>query len=218
MSMSLGQSLRQEQKLEMQLTQEQRLMLTQHTFSLRLALIGALRDEQYEPKARCPSCNHALTPIEIINGFNQDPRDFTTSCPKCQHRFAPSIISFGNGSSIELPFFCSAQALDQLRGKHLMTPAELSRHHPAVYRSAIVHHGTITKAFNALSVEYPFAEISDWRNKARPFLGRLSDRVIAECVEVSVKTITKMRDELGIQRYQWCKALAKLKAPKRREG
>lgn len=218
MSMSCGLRLRQELRTKLRLTQEQRLVIENRLLVVQIQLVGALRGERYEPRATCPECSKVLTPIEIINGFNQEPTDFTTCCPKCQCRFAPCVISFGRASSIELPFYCSAQALDQLRGKQLMTPAELSKHHPAVYRSAIIHHSTITKAFRLIDVEYPFPEVGSWKNKVRPFLGQLSDKAIAGCVEVSPKTIAQMRKESGIEPFNWRRTPLEEKASKRRKG
>lgn len=198
MSYELRQELRQELKLTQKLLQECRL----HIYALRMNLIGVLRDEQYEPKGRCPQCNKNMTPAEIIAGFNNDPNDFTTQCPECECRFAPSIICFGNGTSVTLPFYCDIQTMEQLRGKESLSPAEIAQRYPAIYRSAIAHCGGLAQAFAAIGIDYPHKEeLSGWKNKVRPFLGRMTDKMIAEVVRVSPATIRKMRKELDIPRF-----------------
>jgi hypothetical protein len=191
----------------LELTQELRQKLENHLFCLQIQLVGDLRQEHYEPRAQCPQCGQALTPLEILNGFNQDPNDFSTRCPRCQTRFEPRMISYSRAGSIELPFYCPVQVLDQLRGKELVAPKELSEHYSAIYRSAIIHFGTITRAFRQRGTEYLFPEIDSWKKKVQPFLGRLSDKAIAECVGASAKTIAQMRNKAGIKPFQWRKAL-----------
>ena len=199
-------SIRQSQSLR--LTQAQRVLVVQtHILTLRLALIQALRDEEYKPEAECPKCLRKLTPVEIISGFNQDPNDFTTCCSACGHRFEPLLICLGNGSRLELPFFCDSQVLAQMRGLEDLSPEEFSAKRPAVYRSAIVHHGSIRKAFQKIDIEYPFEEIPDWKNKINGFLGRLPDTVIAQYVDVSVASIRQFRWKLQIPKYTSGRAL-----------
>lgn len=172
----------------------------EHIFPLRLELIHALRGERYKPQGICPSCGRKLTPTEIIAGFNRDPNDFTTRCT-CGTRFEPLLICFGNELQIELPFYCASQTLAQMRGKKTLPPEEFSWKHPALYRSAIVHHGGIRRAFAEIGVRYEFEEVPDWRNKIRPFLGRLPDTVIAKYANVSAGVIGTMRRKLGVKRY-----------------
>lgn len=212
MGMSMSHSVRQEQRVvqSMRLSHAQRLQLGNHIFALRTSLIQELRDERYDPKGTCPNCEKKLTPVEIINGFNQDPNDFTTRCPGCSQRFEPRLICFSNGISLELPFFCDMQTLDQLRGKESLSPEQLAHDHPAIYRAAIVHHGGIKGAFATIGVEYRYTEIHDWKSKVRPFLGRLPDTQIAECATVSVAAIRAMRRELGIQRYRVNRSLEEI--------
>lgn len=172
-----------------------------HVFSLRMELIEALRGERYRPRGICPSCGRKLKPEEIIAGFNRDPNDFTTKCPGCGTRFQPILICFGREMNIELPFFCSAQTLAQMRGKEALPPEEFAWRHPAIYRAAIVHHGGVRQAFAKIGIEYPFEEALDWRNKIRPFLGRLPDTIVAKCANVSARVIGAMRRKLGVKRY-----------------
>lgn len=189
------------------LSQTQRFSLRNRLFELRMELIKELRGEKFIPKGKCPKCGRELTPIEIIRGFNQDPNDFTTACSGCGERFKPIVICHaGEGIAFELPFYCPCQTLEQMQGKEIFSPEQLCRQHPAIYRSAIVHYGGIKKAFSQIGIAYPFEEISDWKSKVMPFLGRLSDVVIAGCVGVNVQIIRNLRKNMGIARYVHRKA------------
>lgn len=201
--MSFGHEMRQTQRIaqSLRLSPELRQNIQGHVFALRMELIQQLRDEQYTPAGVCPSCRRELTPVEIIRGFNQDPNDFTTRCSGCGTRFEPVLVCFGNGVRVELPFYCGSQTLAQMRGLETLRPEEFAREYPAIYRSAIVHHGGVRRAFEKLGIRYAFEEISDWKNKIQPFLGRLPDTVIAKCVDVSAGAIGTMRRKLGIERY-----------------
>lgn len=194
-------TMRVEARTAQSLTLEQRHSVQALVLSMRLDLIEALRGERYEPHGICPVCSRKMTPVEIIRGFNQDPNDFTTACSACGCRFEPTLICFGRNSRIEIPFYCSIQTLEHLRGKESYSPKYLEREHPAIYRSAIVHHGGIRSAFEKIGIEYPFEEISNWQKKVTPFLGRLPDTVIAESADVKVSAVREMRKKLGICRY-----------------
>jgi hypothetical protein len=186
--------VKQEIKLEQKVKQE-------HIFTLRLVLIQALRGEKYEPKAKCPECGRDLTAMEIIRGFNQDPYDFSTCCARCGFRFEPELVCFYGENQMELPFYCDIQALDQLQELKGLTIEELATKHPAIYRSSIVHHGGISQAFAKIGIDYQHEEIRDWKNKIKPFLGKLPDTIVAECVDISVSTIRRIRKKLGIERF-----------------
>ncbi len=168
--------------------------------SLRLELIGVLRGIKYTPSAECPKCNRRLTPLEIIRGFNNDPHDYTTACTACGHRFDPKLIHASSLGNIEMPFFCSMQALEQLRGMEGLDPDELQKKQPAVYHSAIVHHGTLRRAFGLIGIDYSFDEATDWKEKICPFLGRLPDTVIAEAAGVSSYAVTRQRKKHNVPR------------------
>jgi len=183
------------------LTAEQRASVEAKVLGIRLELIQALRGEKYEPNATCPRCNRKLTPLEIIKGFNNDPNDFTTCCSACGHRFEPRLVCFVDGARIEVAFYCNSQTLEQLRGKEDLSPKELSAKYAAIYRSAIIHNGSIKRSFKKMGIDYLFEEVSVWKNKIKPFLGRLPDTVIANYVNVSPSTIGAMRKKLGIARY-----------------
>ena len=207
MQLTQGFSLRQSLSQSLQLTQEQRIVLQQLSFSLRLDLIQALWGQRYEPRGTCPGCDRKLTAVEIIKGFNQDPNDFTTGCSACGRRFEPSLICFGDGVEIRLPFYCDVQALEKLKGRELLLPERISKELPGVYRSAIIHHGSLRRAFEKLGINYQFEEINDWKTKIQPFLGRLQDTVIAECVDAPVSAIRALRKKLGIPKYSLAAAL-----------
>lgn len=196
--MSIGHRISMRHSLT--ITPAIRLQISHYLFGLRMELVQALRAEKYEPQAECPKCHHKLTPVEILRGFNRDPNDFTTACSSCGHRFEPRLICFGEGTSVELPFWCRSQILHHLEGKITWPPEQLAREEPAVYRSAIVHFGTIKAAFRQIGADYPFEEISDWRHIIQPFLGRMPDTMIADCIGMSAATIGRIRRKDGISR------------------
>jgi hypothetical protein len=200
MGMRMGPSMTHRMKLRHEIRLNSEIVLGL-MFQARMQLVQALHDETYEPKAQCPSCAHELTAVEILKGFNRDPADFTTGCPKCKERFSPRLICFGPASRLELPFYCSAQVLEQMGGLHTLPPDEFARLHPAIYRSAIAHHGSIRNAFAQLGADYPFGDISGWESKAASFLGQLPDTVIAQCVGKSPRVIRRMRRKAGIRAF-----------------
>lgn len=212
LSQGLRQSLVQRQEQKLVLTQTQRLAITSHILELRLDLIQVLIGERYNPRGTCPSCLRVLTPMEVIRGFNQDPRDFTTGCPSCKSRFEPSLICISGTSRIELPFYCDAQTLKQLAGKENLTVEELSQKHPAIYRSAIAHHGNIKAAFEKIGVKYAHAEFIEWKNKITSFLGYLPDTVIAECASIPVYKVRAARKRLGIPKFTRQKTLQSIRS------
>lgn len=202
MSMSLRLRQTQSLALSLRLTHAQKLLVQSKLLSIRLELLAALRDEQYKPEGECPKCGREMTPLEIIRGFNSDPRDYTTACSGCGFRFEPRLVCSGVGSKITIPFFCAAQTLDQLPGLENLSPEQFRKDHPAVYHSAIFHYGGLHMAFNKVGLTYPFESISDWQAKIKSFLGLLPDTVIAECVEKPVTAIRALRRQLGVGRYR----------------
>ncbi len=200
---SLSQSLRNMQRITLSLNVEQRIYIQQAQLQMRLDLVEALRGDKYEPQATCPKCSCKMTALEIIKGFLPDPDDFTTACSGCGNRFQPKLICHGRYSNIELPFFCAAQTLPKLFGKEGLSPEEMLKEHPAIYHSAVVHFGGLTQAFERIGKKYSFTEINknNWRDKVGPFLGHLSDKIIAECAGVSVNLVGKLRRSRGISRY-----------------
>ena len=205
MGCTLSQRIETRQTLEMKM--EQKAKMLARLLALKMELISVIHGERYETKAHCPQCSRKLSGVEIISGFNQNPKDFTTRCTGCNHRFEPSLICLDDISSIEIPFYCSAQVLDQLRGLQDLTTDELARKHAGIYRSATVHHGSIRSAFKMIGIEYQFEEFTNWKNKITPFLGLLSDKTIADCVNVSPYIVRKLRNQLGVAGYSKAKVL-----------
>lgn len=193
MGMSMGQHL--EARMEQRITTAQRL---DQQLSVRLELLEALHGERYHPVGDCPQCNRKLTKVEILKGFNDSPTDFTTRCTGCGHRFQPKLIHSTALSRAELPFFCPGQTLYQLRGKETVPAEELQRTAPAIYRSAMVHFGSLAAAFSRNGVTYALEKIEHWKAKVRGFLGKLTDKLIAECVGAPAKEVRAYRRELQI--------------------
>jgi len=203
MSFSLSHSV--EQEMKQALTMEQ-------TLEQKFALLQILTLVRYEPKAKCPDCGYNLTTEEILKGFNQDVNDFTTGCPRCDYRFNAILISNYQHGRMEISFYCEAQALDLLENTVLknlgvIKPEDIEEEYPAIYHSLIVHCGSLKNAFSKIRVDYPFAERRDWKEKIVPFLGQLSDKMIADCVGVSASTIQRMRTKKGIAAFNVNKQL-----------
>jgi hypothetical protein len=188
----------------------------------RRDLIGALHGETFSPKARCPMCDHPLTDYEIMKGFRDDPRDYTTGCPKCKHRFLPQLHhSSGVGGSVELAFFCPVQTLDQLPQLVNVPLDDLRTHHAAVYYSAVAHFGGLKQAFGKLGLTYAHEADLDWKNRVGNFLGKMPDTVIAQLVGAPVKQIQKLRREKGVPVYSRAaeaKSLKEAEAAKEKEN
>lgn len=200
--MSLEQRL--EVKLKQHLTLEQKLKIQAKILGLRLQLIGKVNGETYKPHAVCPKCSRRLTPLEIVKGFKRDVNDYTTRCPRCRNRFEPNIICRKNmGPTVTLQFFCPLQTLGQLREKEKLSPAEIQKNHPAIYRCATVHFGGLIQAFKEIGISYQFKElVVKWEKKVKNFLGLLPDSVIARLVQVRYAEVRKLRLRLNIQRYR----------------
>lgn len=200
-------SLNINQSLQTRLSLDQRIGLRLYLFQVRSELVQELRGERYNPKAECPDCFHKLSLAEILQGFNDNPQDYTTGCPQCGQRFVASLVSFGQASSIHLNFYCPCQTLDLLRGKEQESPEGISRWNASVFQSAVIHYGSLRKAFEQIDADYSFDEIGPWKDKVQPFLGRLPDTTIAECIDVPVSAVRYLRRKLGIDRFSVSKAL-----------
>ncbi len=199
MRMGMGMSMRPALRQTLSLSQKF-VMLQAHMLSLRLMLLQEVRGIRYSPSGDCPKCGRVLTPLEIIKGFNEDPHDFTTACTACGARFEPQMKSYSDIGTLEMPFFCSCQTLDQLRSFGNINPDELQKTQPAIYHSAIIHHGTLRNAFKKIGIPYGFDEVTDWKRKVHSFLGRLPDTVIADVAGVSAKVIAQLRKKYNISR------------------
>ena len=203
MSISMHMAPLQELRVEQRLTLAQRLQVQALTLSVRLALLDELHGERYDIQNKCPSCERFIEPIEILRGFRRDPNDFTTVCPGCKERFQPRLICrFRNGGYAELAFFCPSQTTHQISALGSRTPQEILKQVPALYRSALLHFGSLRSAFKTINIDYSFGETAeDWMGKVELFLGRLPDTVIAEAVNVSVGKIRTLRRNMNVRRY-----------------
>ena len=195
----LSQSLDQSHRLDQRNSLALRLTLTQR-------LVRRINGDgcDYKPQGTCPSCQHRLTPSEIIRGFNRNPADYTTKCPKCSHRFQPIMVSRGVASVAQVPFLCPSQTLAILQPEMLGLSPELFRiRNPRVYHSALYHFGSLTGAFAKIKLKYRGElKISSWQKKVLSYLGKLPDPIIASAARVSVREVRKLRKEKEIAPYQ----------------
>lgn len=200
MSLSMGQGLVVCQAQRLTHTQKQEIKAG--LLNARLELVGAIHGGSYKPRATCPSCNRELTPLEIISGFRDEVTDYTTSCTRCNHRFEPKLSYRSIASTMELPFYCATQVLAQLDGLEMFPPEEIQKERPAIYHSVRVHHGNFRIAFEKIGIQYQFETVTNWKDKVRDFLGKLPDTVIAEVVDLPVRTIRKLRNDLNIDVFR----------------
>ncbi len=201
--LSVSSSLKQvvAQRLSVSLRNEVSLRLV----IARRELIESLRgkEERFSPHAVCPNCSHVLSQVEILKGFLDEARDTSTGCPKCTTRFQPMMEARGAYSQTVLPFYCSMQVLDRLMEIGPKSPEAILKEEPAVYYSAIVHHGSLAAAFEEIGTEYPHDdEIVERDKRVAPFLGILSDRMIAEVARMKVSAVRTLRRGLGIPPYR----------------
>ncbi len=196
--------LQQQQRLRqhLRLTQRQRLILRTVQLQFRRDLVGALHNDTFSPKAVCPRCFQKLTDLEIMQGFKEDPRDYTTECPHCGHRFSPRLYRSTGSVQLDTAFFCPAQTLDQMYARSETPLEEFRTHHAAVYYSTILHFGGLKQAFAKIGLTYAHEAELDWKNRVGPFLGKMADTVIAELVDAPVASIRKLRRDQGIKAYR----------------
>lgn len=199
--MRLSHSVSPRIEVSQRLTVGQRLEIKQTMLTLRLDLIGAVHGGDYKPRAQCPKCERVLTALEIIQGFRQDPNDYTTECTFCHSRFEPKLIWRSGESRAEIPFYCPSQVLYQLHGLEGKTPDEIQKEYPAIYHSVRVHHGNLRRAFEKVDIQYQYESVVNWKERVNDFLGKLPDTVIAEVVDLSVKAVRDLRRSLGISPF-----------------
>lgn len=200
--LSASHALQQTVSQRQHLTQSQRLTVRNMLFDRRRELIQRLTGDNLNPKARCPSCDHRMTPAEILRGFVDDVRDYTTRCTKCGQRFPPKLTQERGASVVEVAYYCPTQTVGMLTEMQQLSPEKIRAGHAAVYHSAIVHFGTLKNAFARLSMEYPFDEPRpSWREKVREYLGMLPDTEIAQCAGVSASSVRRLRVSLRIAAF-----------------
>ena len=114
MAMSFRPTLSHSMALEARLTMTQRIAVDTAQLQRRRDLIEAVHGDKFDPRAVCEACQRPLTDYEIMQGFKDDPRDYTTECPGCKHRFAPRLHRSTGSGFIEVAFYCPSQTLDQM--------------------------------------------------------------------------------------------------------
>jgi len=203
LGMSFSSTQRITHRVSQRLTEMQKIAVKQNILTLRLALIGHVHGGNYQPKAKCPKCDRSLTAFEIIQGFRSDPNDYTTECSACHTRFEPKL-EWREGNSLsyaEIPFYCASQVLAQLRGLEGKTPDEIRAQEPAIYHSVRVQHGNLRHAFQLVGIQYAYENVTNWQEKVHDFLGKLPDTVIAEVVDLPVRTVRNLRKSLNISPF-----------------
>ncbi len=204
LSMTCAASQRLVQAQRLALTQTQRAAIQCRMLALRMELAGALVEEQYENKRMCPHCHHGLTMLEQLRGFAQSDTDTLCTCPKCKHRFQPRLVAQTLGGTMEIILLCPQQTLYELRKPLVngLEPTVIRDRHPAAYRGALIHFGSLTLAFHRAGLEYGFPEVYPWEDKVVPFLGKMSDTDIARACRVSEDKIRRFRKKKGIKAFR----------------
>jgi hypothetical protein len=219
-SMSASHQIAQVQRIR--ISQALSLSVSIAQLQYRRDLVEALHGEKFNPKGKCPKCEHRLSDYEIMKGFRDDPSDYTTACPMCKHRFLPHLYhAIGLGGSTEVAFYCPAQTLQQMPKLANMPLDDLRTHHAAVYYSAVAHFGGLKQAFGKIGLTYAHEADLDWKNRVGNFLGKMPDTVIAELVGAPVKQIQKLRREKGVPVYSRAaeaKSLKEAETPKEKEN
>lgn len=205
MELSQSASISLTTSLDTRLTQAQRVHLAQRIIQVRLEIVEAVWGAKYSPRAKCPAgagCGRELTAFEILQGFRDDPTDYTTACPGCGYRFQPILRTTFSTGSAEIPFYCALQTLEGLRGKESLSYDDLNKKHASLLHSASVHFGNISAAFEKIGCDYPLDVNLAWKEKVRPFLGKVPDTVIAEIVGTSRSSVRRLRVKHGIDVYR----------------
>ena len=193
----MAMSLQPVQRIETTQRQSQDLVLAE-----RIALIAELHGrDRFTPRAACPQCGHELSVSEILKGFVEDPLDRNTTCPNCEHRFLARFVSKSLASSIEIMLLCKSQTLYDLGRAEMREMMEMERENASLYHSALFHFGTLTSAYAAIGITYPYDEVFDVRKKVELFLGCMPDTIIAEISGLSRHVIFRMRKKERIAAF-----------------
>jgi hypothetical protein len=201
MSMGHGYSMRPSRTRIQRMSRDQRLLLV---LQLRTQILDAVWGDQYgdnfKVEERCSLCEARLTLTQILQGFSQDPNDTLSTCPSCKQRFQPRLIGLRSQSGqAEIAFWCPNQTLAGLKGKAGEPFHSLIN--TAFGRSALIHFGGLKQAFAKINLQYSHDPRSGWQDRIKPFLGRVTDRTIAEVVGVSPSTVGRIRREMEIPAF-----------------
>lgn len=167
-------------------------------------LVEAVTGKKFTISCVCrnSNCAHKYTEWEVLNWFDVD--GFTVECPDCSWHSEPRmavVMEHGaNLQRIETPFYGPSLVLDRLR-QYLKPIPVNSRGQYAFCNSAVVHFGSLERAYALLGMEYPFGEKLDWTERVDPFLGRLPDTVIAGLLGTDASRIRRLRRDMRISPF-----------------
>ena len=188
-------------RIKVHLTQSQRALLEEKSFSMRWALIENLRDLKLGLISEC-LCESEMTERKIMAAMNKNSGGSVFHCPDCGALRKSDILRCRNGLRCRLPFYGTLKTLDMLADK-LPLQEKLVESNPALYYSVIINFGSLRNAMLQLGVQQglPKEEVPEWREKAKDFFGRVSDIVIAECAGVPINFARSTRKNTGVNRY-----------------
>ena len=188
-------------KIKVYLTQSQRALLEEKSFSMRWALIENLRDLKLGLVSECP-CQSEMTEREIMAAMNKNGGSSVFYCRNCGALRKSDILRCQNGLRCRLPFYGTLKTLDMLADK-LPLQEKLVESDPALYYSIIINFGSVRNALLQIGVQQgiPKEEVPEWQEKSKEFFGRVSDIVIAECAGVSINFAHFARRNTGINCY-----------------
>jgi hypothetical protein len=181
----------------LRLSQALRKLIAERLLTIRLELVSQIHGVVYTPDLSCPNCNHEVGLVDILKGYSADPTDLHTTCPICEKKFVAQIRS----GPVELVWYCPMQTIEALRGFVRKSPVQILTANPSLYHSAVTHFGGVANAFREGDMEYEYEEKVLWHERVIPFLGKMTDAMIAEVVGVSAGTISRLRKKLGISRF-----------------
>ena len=195
----LGLSLQITQRL----TQQLRLSAAERHIML-MTLVQGIQGKQMNTKGSCLHCGFSLSKEDILKGFLDDPEDTTTKCPRCEKRFQPHLIHKDPYGSYQVNFLCPGQTLHRLEDGKMsdLKPKEIEKVNASLYHSVLANFGTLYAAFKKFGVAYEYDKQQNWREKARPFLGKYPDCMIADCVGISRASVQKYRQSIHVNSWQ----------------
>lgn len=201
-SMEQGHEVSQTVTHKKTMSQRQDVAIQQTMLQRQRELVEAVCGIRYQPHGDCGQCGHRLTDLEILKGFRDDPRDYTTECPLCHWRFEPRLHASTQFTSLQIMYLCPTQTLDKLASLQNTPLDEIKSLHATAYHSALTHFGGLKQAFAQLGMEYAFEADLDWRKKVVPFLGKLPDTVIAKLLGASVWQVRRLRAAKSIAPFR----------------
>jgi len=174
----------------------------------RLLLIKRVHDIKYRLWCECDNCGRMIKPIDILKGFSNDVTDTRTACPRCGNKTQPRLLGkVQETGRYNFAFYCPEQTLDRLVDLGSVPFYQLERDYTDVLHSAVVHFGNISAAYKRIGIDYEVPAIPDWKRRARPVLGLLPDKQIADIVGTTVYQIRKLRKRFKIAGFSKRKLL-----------